>query len=149
MAGPLLLLCTADAQRPPWLGFFSIPLCIRHLQDYSLWGLSLLVSCQNWHVGRERLQWCVCDSAVSPCLHDCLTFLWRQSPLRSPPSCPLRLSPRSLTLGFLSNLCTLAPSHRAFQGIASLSRVRSVAARMVYVVLTPFGGLQICCCTLQ
>ena len=35
----------------------------------------------------------VCDSAVAPCLHGCLAFLQRHSPLLSPSSCPLGCLP--------------------------------------------------------
>ena len=34
----------------------------------------------------------MCDSAVSPCFHDCLAFLHRHFPPQSPPSHPLDLS---------------------------------------------------------
>ena len=50
----------------------------------------LLLSCQCWHVGRERL-WLMAlppmhDSAVLPCFHGCLAFLHRHVPPQSPPS---------------------------------------------------------------
>ena len=65
--------------KAPMNGVF-IASCIRHLKGHPLWGLSLLVSCWCQSVVKEATVISpphACDSAVSPCLHGCLTFLQR------------------------------------------------------------------------
>ena len=93
------------------------------------------------------------DSAVSPCLHDCLVFLHSHFPLQSPPSCPLRLSPCSqqqTSPWYCSPVPMLQlPAAALSRGLASLSGVCMAGPRIVCVVLTPFSLSWICCFTLQ
>ena len=65
---------------PPWMGFFSIAQCIRHLKCCSLWCLSLLFSSQSWCLGRDRLQWWLHPLYVIQ--QFCLAFMavWLSSP---------------------------------------------------------------------
>ena len=79
----LVLLCCSACQAlklPPWMVFFSIAQCIRHLKCCSLWCLSLLSSDQSWYLGRQRLQWWLHPLCVTR--QFCLAFLavWFSSP---------------------------------------------------------------------
>ena len=156
----LVLLCCLVHQAlkwPPWLGSFSFALHVRCLKSQPLWSLFLLFSCQCWCVRRERLQWWLHppmhDSAVSPCLHGCLVFLHSHFPLKSPPSCPLRLSPCSqqqTSPWYCSPIPMLQlPAAALSRGLASLCGVCMAVARTVCVILTPFRLSWICCFTLQ
>ena len=58
---PLPVLLYHSAQEvlkgQPWLGSFSVAPHVSCSMCPPHWGLSLLVSCWHWHMGRERLQW--------------------------------------------------------------------------------------------
>ena len=135
-----------------WLGCFSVAQCVRHSKGHPLWVLSLLIS---WHVGRETTVMAAspaCDSAVSPYLHDYLTFLQRQSPLQSPPSRPQGPSPCSqqqTSPWDCSPIPTFQlPATMHSRGLALLSGIHMDVSRIICVVLTPFRLSQINCCTL-
>ena len=93
--GLSLFLGASGIWQATWQGSFSVALCVRWLKGNTLWGLSA-VWC--WHVKRETTEMAqspVCDSALSPCFHVCLTFLHKHFPLWSPPSGSLGMSPHS------------------------------------------------------
>jgi len=130
--------------KAPMNGVF-IASCNRHLKGHLLWGLSLLVSCWCQSVVKEATVISpppVCDSAVSPCLHGCLTFLQRYFLPWSPPSHPLRpslrsqqeISPWNYSPILMQQLSAALHSRE----LATLSRVLKALASIVCVVLTPF-----------
>ena len=139
---------------PPWLGSFSIAWHIRHLKGHPLWGLSLLVSCWCWHVARGYRDGSTPthDSAVLPCFHGCPAFFQRHSAPQSPPSHPLQPSPHSQQQASLWKCSPIPklqlPDTMCSRGLASLSGLCRAAARIVFVILTPFKLSQISCCTL-
>ena len=120
----------AGAQRALLAVIFLCCLVHQAPQDHHLWGLSLLVSCWLWRVGRERLPTVLApspaqDSAPWPCLHGCPAFLQGHSQpdlLPHMPSGHLPQSPAALTLGSLSNPNGPAPSDRTYRGTCVLDR---------------------------
>ena len=92
----------------------------------------------------------VCDSAVAPCFHDCLTLFQRHSLQQSSPSHPSRLFPQSQQQSLPWDCgYAPAPSCSAFWWAVSLPRLCRATAQVVCVVLTPFRLSQISCLTFQ
>ena len=93
-----------------------------------------------------------CDSAVSPCLHGCLSFLHRHFPPPSPPSHPLdpslcsqqQPSPWDCSMIPKFQLQATAPSRR----LASLSRLCMAVAKNC-LILMPSRQPQISCFALS
>lgn len=92
----------------------------------------------------------VCDSAVAPCFHDCLTLFQRHSLQQSPPSRPSRLFPQNQQQSLPWDCgYAPAPSCSAFWWAVSLPGLCRATAQVVCVVLTPFRLSQISAFTLQ
>ena len=109
--------CIRQTEGVPWLGSYSVG---RHLKGHPGWGSHAAVQCIRCLMGQPLYCSAVNagmweergygdgpphDSAVSPCFHGCLAFLYRYFRPQSPPSHP-SVSPPStaaLTLGFLHN----------------------------------------------
>ena len=119
----------------PWVGYYSIVQCIRHLM-----GQPLYCSAPDAGVWGEREAMVMAppptsDSAVSPCFHGCLAFLHRHFPPQSPPSHPLHPSLHSQQQPSPWDCSTIPklqlPAAAPSMGPVSLSRVCMAEARTV------------------
>ena len=87
-----VLLCRLACQAlkgAPWLRSYSVVQCIRWV---SLSIVQLLILACGEREAMVMAPPSVCDSAVSPCFHCCLTFFHRHFPPQYPSSYPLNLS---------------------------------------------------------
>ena len=93
------------------------------------------------------------DSAVLPCFHGCSAFFQRHLAPQSPPSHPFQPSPHSQQQASPWTCSPIPelqlPDAMCSSGLASLSGLCRTAARIVFVVLTPFKLSQISCSTLR
>ena len=136
--------CVRYIEGTPWLESYSVDPRVRHLKGHPGWVLlcssvcqafdepaSLMFSCQCWLCGeREAMVMApppTRDSAVSPCFHGCLAFLYRHFPPQSSLSHPLNLS---LWDGSTISKLQL-PVSAPYRGPAFLSEVCMAAARTV------------------
>ena len=102
-------------------------------------GQPLYCSAADAGAGRRLWWWlhtAMCDSAVSPCLHGCLTFLHRHFPSQFPSSHPLDPSLRSQQQPSPWDWSTIPnpqlPASVPSRGPASLSGICMAAARTVW-----------------
>ena len=134
----------------PSLGSFSVVRCVRHIEGAPRLGSYSVVQCQaldgpalccsaaDAGAGREAMVLApapMCDSAVPPCFHGCLTFLHRHFPSRFPSSHPLDPSLHSQQQPSPWDWSTIPnpqlPASVPSRGLASLSGICMAAARTV------------------
>ena len=139
---------TPPCTTPPPLGPYSVDPCGQAHGGVSLAGVYSVVQCLRCLMGQPLLllmlvrgareaivmtPHTMCDSVVSLCSHDCLTFLHRHFPPQFTPSYPLDLS--LCHQQQLHNCSTIPklqlPASAPSRGPASLSGVCMTAARTV------------------
>ena len=93
----------------------------------------------------------MCDTAVSPCFHDCLTFLQRHFPPQSPPSHPLHQSLHSQQQPSPGDCSTIPklqlPATAPSKGPVSLTGIHMYGCGKDCLILIAFMLPQISCFT--